>query len=172
MRVRTTLVLLALSLIWAGSAAARGYRFYAGAGRADITPPLAGTAAGDAANARFGPLSAACPSAAFPSSGRFALQEPFNDLNGDGQWDAGGDLNTGPNGQKPDPFCDANANGRWDGIYADNEFGPAAGVHDPVDVRAVAVSDGRDRPVVFASVDTIGLFDYYSEQARYDLLHT
>jgi hypothetical protein len=99
------------------------------------------------------------------------LQEPFDDLNGDGQWDAGADLNQGPTGQKPDPFCDANVNGRWDGIYADNELGPATGVHDPIEVRAVAISDGRDAPVVFASVEAIGLFDYYTEQARWDLAH-
>ena len=82
------------------------------------------------------------------------------------------DLNNGPTGQKPDPFCDANANGRWDGIYADNGKGPATGVHDPLDVRAIAISDGRHRPVVYASVDAIGLFDYYTEQARADLATT
>ena len=153
------------------AASTRGYRFYAGAGRADITPPLAGTTAGDAADAQFAPALANCPTAAFPAEGRFALQEPFDDLNGDGQWDAGTDLSTGPTGQKPDPFCDANANGRWDGIYSDNELGPIKGINDPVDVRAVAISDGRHPPLVYASVDVIGLFDYYTQQARYDLLH-
>jgi hypothetical protein len=162
---------IALVLAAAAPASARGYRFFAGTGRADATPPAAGTAAGNAADAQFGPPAAGCPSAVFPSRGRFALQEPFADLNGDGQWDPGADLNHGPTGQRPDPFCDANANGRWDGIYADNELGPSTGVHDPIDVRAVAISDGRDRPVVFASVDAIGLFDYYAEQARYDLQH-
>ncbi len=126
---------------------------------------------GNAVDAQFGPSLLGCPSAVFPSRGRFALQEPFDDLNSDGQWDAGADLNNGPTGQKPDPFCDVNANGRWDGIYADNELGPATGVHDPIEVRAVAVSDGRHLPVVFASVEAIGLFDYYTEQARYELQH-
>jgi hypothetical protein len=150
---------------------ARSYRFYAGAGQADITPPLAGTPAGNAANRRFAPGFAGCPSDAFPSQGRFALQEPFDDLNGDDQWDAGADLNNGPNGQKPDPFCDANGNGRWDGIYSDNEFGPERGVNDPVNARAIAISDGRDIPVVYASVQVIGMFDYYTQQVRYDLRH-
>jgi hypothetical protein len=172
MRVRLALpAAIALALVATAPASAQRYRFFAGSGRSDTTPPAAGTAAGNAADAGFGPSTAGCQAVAFPSRGRFALQEPFDDLNGDGQWDAGADLNNGPTGQKLDPFCDANANGRWDGIYADNELGPSSGVHDPIDVRAVAVSDGRHLPVVFASVDAIGLFDYYTEQARYDLLH-
>lgn len=164
----------AATALWMSAApvSAHGYRFYAGAGEAATTPPLAGTAAGAAADRRFAGSFASCPSATFPARGRFALQEPFGDLNGDGQWDAGADLNQGPTGQKPDPFCDMNADGRWDGIYADNEQGPATVVHDPLDVRAVAVSDGRHEPVVFASVDAIGLFDYYTEQARWDLRHS
>ena len=167
------LTALALPALWAGPAVAGGaaHTFYAGAARIDITPPLAGTPAAQQADAQFAPGLAACPSTAFPASGRFALQEPFVDLNGDNQWDAGTDLNTGPDGRKPDPFCDANANGRWDGIYSDNEKGPASGVHDPIDVRAVAISDGQNPPLVYASVDTIGIFDYYTDQARYDLLH-
>jgi hypothetical protein len=163
-----------LAAAWAPgarAALAHSFRFYAGAGQADITPPVAGTPAGKRADAQFAPEFAACSSAAFPSQGRFALQEPFDDLNGDGQWDPGTDLNTGPNGKEPDPFCDANGNGRWDGIYTDNEQGPASGVHDPIDVRAVAISDGRDAPLIYASVDTIGIFDYYTDQARYDLFH-
>jgi hypothetical protein len=161
----------ALACAQAGPAAALGYQFFAGAARVDTTPPLTGTTAGMAADLQFAPLLAACPAAAFPAEGRFALQEPFDDLNGDGQWDAGTDLSSGPNGTRPDPFCDANGNGRWDGIYSDNEFGPVTGVHDPIDVRAIAISDGQHAPLVYASVDAIGLFDYYTEQARWDLLH-
>lgn len=175
--------LLALAGAWmavaapgaVGAASSRGhaprYRFYAGAARVDITPPLAGSSAGQQADQQFAPGFADCPAAAFPTQGRFALQEPFNDLNGDNQWDAGGDLNNGPSGQKPDPYCDPNGNGRWDGIYSDNENGPVTGINDPIDVRAVAISDGRHRPLVYASVDAIGIFDYYTQQARYDLLH-
>ena len=131
--------------------------FLAGAGVESITPP----APGSAADQQFGVGSApAC--AANPSHGRFGLQEPFTDLNGNLQWDD----------QPPEPFCDANGNGRWDGIYADNGKGPASGVHDPLEVRAFAISDGRDRPVVYASVDQIGIFDYYTEAARADLRNT
>lgn len=81
-------------------------------------------------------------------------------------------LSGGPDGKKPDPFCDANDNGNWDGIYQDNGFGPATGVNDPLDARAFAISDGHDTPVVYVSVDVIGLFDYYTEQARADLVNT
>jgi hypothetical protein len=168
---RALIPLLLGALAMPAPAAAERFHFFAGAGSADTTPPLAGTAAGRQADEQFAPALAACPGAGFSSAGRFALQEPFTDLNGDGQWDGGFDLNNGPTGQKPDPFCDASANGRWDGIYADDGRGPMNGIHDPVGVRAVAISDGRDRPVVFASVTQIGLFDYYSEQARWDLSH-
>ncbi len=145
------------------------FRFYAGAAEVGITPPQAGTAAGAAADRQFAPQFSTCPAVAFPTEGRFALQEPFDDLNGDGQWDPGGDLNTGPSGKKPDPFCDANGNGRWDGLYSDNEHGPMNGINDPIDVRAVAISDGHHVPLVYASVDAIGIFDYYDQQAREEL---
>ena len=169
---RRAVVLAGALLLAAGApATASPYHFRAGAARLDTTPPAAGSAAGDQADSEFARGFAACPSAVFGSQGRFALQEPFNDLNGDGQWDAGTDLSHGPDGKKPDPFCDVNANGRWDGLYADNNWGPVSGVHDAVDVRAVAISDGHHPPLVYASVDAIGLFDYYTEQARWDLVH-
>lgn len=160
-------MLVAATLVPGASAAAATTSYMAGAGSADITPPPSGSAAAAAANSAFGPAN--CPAALFPALGRFALQEPFQDLNGDNQWDAGTDLSSGPNGQKPDPYCDANANGRWDGIYSDNGNGPARGVNDPIGVRAFAISDGHDKPVVYASVTVIGLFDYYTELARADL---
>ena len=164
-------LLLALSGTGAGATPARA-DFLAGAGRQITTPPLAGTPAGAAADAAFAPAFAMCPQPVFPSAGRFALQEPFDDLDGNGQWDAHVDLTGNPPSGPPEPFCDANANGRWDGIYADNGTGPANGVHDDLDVRAVAISDGTDKPVVYASVDQIGLFDVYTELARADLANT
>jgi hypothetical protein len=148
------------------------YEFFAGAGSADTTPPLAGTAAGRAADAKFAPQFTSCPASLYPDSGRFALQEPFDDVNGTGLYDPGVNLTGGPDGKKPDPYCDANDNNNWDGIYQDNGFGPATGVNDPLDARAFAISDGHDTPVVYVSVDVIGLFDYYTGQARADLLNT
>lgn len=140
--------------------------FLAGAAVEVTSPPLSGTAAAAQADRQFGASRVTCPGAAYPTEGRFALQDPFNDVNGNRQWDEQVDLNGGPPGGVPEPFCDPNGNGRWDGLYADNGKGPLTGVHDNTDVRAVAISDGHDRPVVYASVDQIGLFDYYTEQAR------
>jgi hypothetical protein len=152
--------------------AAHAADFMAGAGRQVTTPPEWGTPAADEANAKFAPAFAAC--AGFPDRGRFALQEPFRDLNGNRQWDPGAAIPSPDGGpppppdpsNPPEPFCDANGNGRWDGIYADNNKGPASGVHDDIDVRAVAISDGRHKPVVYASVKQIGLFDFYTDRVR------
>src|SRR3954469_24443212 len=142
-----------LFAVAASAPSASAAAFQAGAGQKVITPPRWPSPAADAANAKFAPAFAtAC--AAFPDHGRFALQEPFADGDGNGQWDPG------------ELFCDANGNGRWDGIYADNNKGPATGVHDDIDVRAVALSDGNHKPVVYASVDQIGLFDFYTDEAR------
>ncbi len=157
-------VALGICLGMAGSAQATG--FLAGAGEQDTTPPPAGTGGTDPASF------ALCSQPLFPDRGHFALQEPFSDLNGNGQWDPGADLSGSAPSGPPEPFCDANGNGRWDGIYADNGRGPATGVHDPIDVRAVAISDGHDKPVVYASVDQIGIFDYYTEDARAQLQST
>src|SRR5437016_223759 len=126
-RCCSLLALAALAMLGAASNAA-GAGFLAGVGEQVTTPPLAASAAGSAADTQFGPSRAGCPASGFPSAGRFALQEPFNDINGNGQWDANTDLSGNPPSGVPEPFCDANSNGRWDGIYADNGKGPATGV--------------------------------------------
>ena len=72
------------------AAAPAPYRFYAGAGSADTDPAARRHARRRTPPTRSSrPGSPTCPAAAFPSAGRFALQEPFDDLNGDDQWDAG-----------------------------------------------------------------------------------
>ena len=135
----------------APSAGAAG--FLAGAGVQETSPPAAGTAAGNAADAQFAAAFSTCPGApVFPDRGRFALQEPFNDQNGNHQWDPHVDLTTNPPSGAPEPYCETDQNNRWDGIYQDNEKGPATGPHDPLQARAVAISDGVHRPVVYASV--------------------
>ncbi|HEU4978440.1 MAG TPA: hypothetical protein VFT42_06060 [Solirubrobacteraceae bacterium] len=147
--------LLACALA-APAQAASGFR--AGAAREITTPPAAGTAAGAAADAQFAPELARCPPALFPDRGRFALQEPFVDLNHNGQWD---------DQPQPEPFCDANGNGRWDGIYTSGQNDvPATGVHDDLDVRAVAIARGTAKPLVIASVVQQGLFDSYTDAMR------
>jgi hypothetical protein len=115
--------------------------FLAGAAKLDTTPPAAASAAGATADARYAPeIERLCPAAVFGTAPTFALQEPSP--------------------------CDANVNGRIDGIYADDGRGLMSGVHDPIDVRTFAVGDGVHRPVVLASVDLIGIFDWYTDQAR------
>src|SRR5260221_9934559 len=89
--------------------------FTAGAARIVTTPPLAGTPAAAAADAKFAPEFANCPAQLFPDRGRFALQEPFSDTNGNGQWDDV-PLDSPPDPSKAEPFCYANGNGRWDGM--------------------------------------------------------
>ena len=139
-------------------ASAHGAGFRAGAARAITTPPKAGTPSAAAADAAFAPELSRCPAALFPDRGRFALQEPFLDLNGNGQWD---------DQPVPEPFCDANLNGRWDGIYTSGQTDvPATGVHDDIDVRAVAIAHGDGRPVVAASVVQQGLFENETDAAR------
>ncbi|MBV9213579.1 MAG: hypothetical protein JOZ25_08025, partial [Actinobacteria bacterium] len=133
------------SLAAAQTAAAAG--FLAGAGVESTTPPAQGSSEGNQANSDFAGAFSTCLAATFPDAGRFALQEPFNDQNGNKQWDPNVDLTTSPPSGAPEPYCDANTNGHWDGIYQDNEKGPATGVHDQLEARAVAISDGVHKPV-------------------------
>ena len=160
--VPATLGCLVLVLGW-GAGPASAVDFYAGAGQAATTPPSAGSVANDPA---LGP----CGGAPF-GQGQFALQEPFIDQNGNRQWDPGFSLTGAPSGP-PEPYCDNNGNGHWDGIYADNNNGPVTTVHDDIEARAVAIADGRDKPVVYVSVAQIGVFDYYTDLARADLAGT
>jgi hypothetical protein len=158
---RLGLVVLVTTML-AGPAHAAG--FQAGAAREITTPPAAGTPAATAADQQFAGGWATCPSATFPDRGSWGLQEPFTDTNANGAWDD----------NPPEPYCDANGNGHWDGIYSSGKFGLAQGVHDDIDVRAVAISDGSNKPVVYASVVQQGLFDYYTDAMRqrlHDVYH-
>ena len=171
MRFRTGLGTCAAALAFAAAPTAHAADFLAGAAKQVTSPPLAGTPAGNAADASFAPLfSTVC--AGFPNRGRFALQEPFVDQNGNGQWDANVDLTGNPPSGPPEPYCDANGNGHWDGIYQDNQKGPATAPHDDLEVRAVAISDGKNTPIVYASVGQIGVFDFYTDDARSRLKNT
>jgi hypothetical protein len=150
--------------LYAASAQAAG--FTAGAAKIVTTPPAAGTAAGNAADAQFAPeIAQRCPAALFPDRGRFALQEPFADLNHDGQWDDA-PIDGSGSPTRVEPFCDANGNGHWDGIYTSGQNdSPVTGVHDAIDARAFAVASGG-RPVVFVSVVAQGLFENYTDAMR------
>src|SRR5436309_4877017 len=94
-----------------------------------------------------------------------ASKEPYDDLNGNGHFDyadpAAGTL--------AEPYCDANLNGRYDGIYVSSGTNQlAAVVHDPIDARAVAFSDGT-RTVVVVSVVSQGIFNAYQPDLNGDV---
>lgn len=111
-----------------------------GAARIDITPP-AYRARDDA---REFPN---CPTTVYNGRRLFDLEEPYFDTNGNGRYDFG------------EPYCDANDNGRWDGIWDSGGVSMlATSVHDRLQARAFAVSDGGGA-VVIASVTAQGLFD-------------
>src|SRR4051794_11269769 len=116
-----------------------------GAARMDITPPASGADP---------PEFAACPAPLYNGPRPFSFNEPYQDQNGDGRFDY------------PDPYCDANANGRYDGIYSSGGVDHlAAGVHDPIDARAIALSSGG-KTVVVVSVVAQGLFQNYTQRMR------
>lgn len=143
--VATVTALLSLVLTPVATSAAPTTR--AGAAVVDITPP-AFSAAADAA------AFPTCPAAAFPGKRLFALQEPYVDVDGSGYFDYA------------EPFCDANTNGRYDGLYLSGAVNHLARkVHDRIEARAVAVSDGA-ATVVVVSVVAQGLFENYTRRMR------
>jgi hypothetical protein len=148
-RLAACAALVAAALAVPNSAAAAPYEV--GAARVDVTPPPLSTAS--ATPAAF----AKCP-AAMNGPRQWAFDEPYVDTDGSGDFNY-------PNGS-PEPYCDANHNGRWDGIYISGGVDHAAGdVHDPIDARAIAISDGR-HTVVIVSVVAQGLFENYTAAMR------
>src|SRR5437588_2229774 len=131
--------------------------YLVGAAKVDVTPPSAGSPAN-------GDTFASCP--AYMNGPRpFAFEEPYVDLNGNGHFDyadpAAGTL--------AEPYCDANHNGRYDGIYVSSGTNQlAAVVHDPIDARAVAFSDGTST-VVVVSVVAQGIFNAYQPDLNGDI---
>jgi hypothetical protein len=136
---------LSVSTVAAGAAAPPGLLI--GVAKADITPPPFDAAADAAAFAL-------CPAAVFSGPRAFALQEPYLDRNGDGRF------------EYTDPYCDANHNRRYDGLYLSSAPDHLLrSVHDPIDARAIAFSDGT-HTVAIASVVNQGLFENYSHRIR------
>jgi hypothetical protein len=129
-------------------AAAQTTAFRVGAAKVDTTPP-AFDAAADAQ--QF----ALCPLPALTGPRSYQLQEPYADQDGSGTYDY------------PEPFCDMNANQRYDGMYLSGAVNSIAAYppHDPIDARAVAVSDGS-RAYVLISVVAQGIFENYLEEVR------
>jgi hypothetical protein len=154
-RVLASLLALAALIVGVAPAIAAGPpappHLLVGAARVDVSPPAFDTKTDAAAF----PL---CPGALFDGPRQFAFEEPYKDLSGDKHF------------EYPDPFCDANHNGRWDGIYISGGVDHVAQqVHDPIDARAIAVSDGVKTAVV-VSVVAQGIHETYTHRVR-DRLH-
>jgi hypothetical protein len=150
-RGRATIWSAALLAVFVLAAPASAADYRVGAGSADVTPPLFGKAAPpEQAGTR------PCPPG-LNGPRPFAYSEPYQDTNGDKRFDY------------PEPYCDANGNNRYDGIYSSGGGGNvdvlATKVHDPIDARAVAISDGS-KTYVYVSVVAQGLFENYTRQMR------
>jgi hypothetical protein len=99
-----------------------------------------------------------CMRSVFSGHRDWYLEEPYQDVDGSGEFSY-------PLGTA-EPFCDLNANGRWDGIYQSGGVDHhAEEIHDPIDARAVAISDG-DSTVVLVSVVAQGIHENYTHEMR------
>jgi hypothetical protein len=99
---------------------------------------------------------AALPITPVDENGRL-WQEPFEDADGNGRYDA-------PDPQNPkahsDPFTDLNENGKWDGPYLagfshKEGYYVATGAHDPVWARAL-VLEIQDTKLALVALDLVG----------------
>jgi hypothetical protein len=169
MRARGGIALVAVMLlvsVMPAVAEAEDTPWMIGAAKVDTTPP-AFDAAVDLAD--FPEVDAArvttCSRLVYSGQRLWRFEEPYQDTDGSGDftYPVSGDPGAVP---APEPFCDYNHNGRWDGIYlsggADHK---AKAVHDPIDARAVAFSDGA-RTIVLESVVAQGIFENYLRDAR------
>ena len=131
------------------------HTFEVGAAKADTTPP-AYSSSQDAAEFP------GCDTSTYDGPRQFAFEEPYTDTDGSGTFS----YPQSQGGLQAEPYCDANGNGRWDGIYISGGVDHLAmDVHDPLEARAVAISDGK-RTVVIVSVVAQGIFQDYIEDAR------
>ena len=134
--------------------------FVVGAAAVDITPPLAADAPTNPANCDT--------TGTYAGPHLFSLEEPYQDVNGNGKYDAGDP--TDPSVFGPEPFLDCPTptadgglrppDGRWDGIYLDGGSGsnriPTA-VLDPIWARTIMVGNGV-RTISITVADQEGVF--------------
>ena len=149
-------VLLSLVVAPQATSAASGYS--AGFGQAITTPPVwaKDATAAQAANAKYAPGFATCPAALYPDHGVYALQEPFKDTDGNGQWSSGASPD-GTISAPPEPYCDANGNGQQDG----GELGVAG-------VSVTLVGGGQDG-LVSTTADNTGVSTTTDANGNYSL---
>jgi hypothetical protein len=116
---------------------ARDGQLYAGAGRVDITP---------------------------------TDFETYSDLNENHRFDGCLDYPDGPNGGRAgcdEPFDDRNGNGQFDGVWMAGfgDFRAAQSVHDPITVTAVVLALDEEY-VALVGVDALGLLENRTRDAR------
>jgi hypothetical protein len=155
--MRTVHVATVAFCLAAATRAAAGM-FQVGASVADITPPLAATAASNPANCDT--------TGTFDGPHLLSLEEPYKDTNGNGQYDTGE-----PFVDCPTPTANGGTrppDGRWDGIYLGGGDGtnrlPTA-VLDPITARTIVVGNGR-RKISITVADNEGVFREIWELVR------
>ncbi|MGI8920475.1 MAG: hypothetical protein ACR2HD_02195 [Solirubrobacteraceae bacterium] len=145
--VAAALVAVAL----AGAPASAHAGFFAGGASVDITPRTAGAADPNG----FGANPLCVAENALSAARVWSDDEPYVDIARRGQYAFG------------DVYCDANGNLRHDQIYTSGATigspKAATSVHDPLQARAFAISDGARTDVV-VSVAVQGLFRQYTDQ--------
>src|SRR2546423_7949268 len=154
-------IVLAAAVVSIGIAAApagtAATPWLVGAAIVDTTPPKF-----DAAKDLADFPDTICPRSVYSAKRIWRFEEPYRDSDGSGEFNY-------PDPQQPgsgDQYCDYNHNGRWDGIYLSGGTNHLAkSVHDPIDARAIAFSNGS-RTVVLASVVAQGIFNTYIDPAR------
>src|SRR6185436_6588692 len=104
----------ALVFAFPPAAAAQG-TWQVGVAKLDITPPAFDAAADLAFFAAIDPVvHASCPRATYDGPRLWLHEEPYQDVDGSGDFSY--PLSSPPDGgiPVPEPFCDYNHNGRWD----------------------------------------------------------
>ncbi len=140
----------------------------AGAASVDVTPPAPGTVP-DPADCR--PVGTAV---GYDGPRQFALEEPYEDVNGNGHYDAPDPTNGAPG----EPFLDCPTptatggvrppDGRWDGVYVGggdccDRLGMK--VLDPLEADALVVANG-DKRIAVVTVDNEGVFKEIWDEVR------
>jgi len=151
-------------------AATASAAYQAGAATASTTPPPFNAAQDlidfPAVDPTTGTVCPRTGPVAFDGPRTFRFEEPYQDTNGDGEFDynpSGG----GGTAPAPEPFCDYNHNGRWDGIYTSGQIATQPKLIDAgsaLDARAVAISDGSHTDVI-VSVSAQGIHANYDDAA-------
>ncbi len=148
----------------APSAGAEATPWSIGAAKVDTTPPAFDAAQDLQDFPETDPArQTVCPRSVYGGPRLWRFEEPYQDVDGSGEFNYADPQDPSTTG---DQYCDYNHNGRWDGIYLSGGTNHLAqAVHDRIDARAVAFSDGS-KTVALVSVVAQGIFENYTREAR------